>query len=382
MTNYSTNIANLLLKKFCNAISKEEEETLQNWLNEDPRNMNFMLNLMKEVEIGSDLSILNNCDDYQIWKVVNSKRKIGQKRFMALKVAVLVAILSISLGFYLFKRKDGNQLIDVSNDIVCESDVQPAVVGAKIIKKNGAILKLEDHIKILTDGTIVDEKNRKLSEVKINDTADMNIIVVPAANYFNLTLQDGTKVWVNANSELRFPSKFGELLRKVELKGEAYFEVEKDNKRPFIVESEETKTRALGTSFNVNAYHSNPVITLLEGSIEVSNHIETKIIKPGQKIEINQFNIDIQEADLQKELAWKNNTFYFKGDNIIRIAQQLKRWYNVDISFAKDVELSNTYTGQIRRQVKLSEVLKMLEFVSDLDFKIDQNKLLIFNKKI
>lgn len=102
---------------------------------------------------------------------------------------------------------------------------------------------------------------------------------------------------------------------------------------------------------------------------------------PGQKAKVTKRGIQVRQAEVDKEIAWKNNTFQFKGDNIVEIARQLKNWYNLDVSLVSDVSLTKTYSGEISRDVKLSEVLRMLEYASQLDFRIEENKLLILNKK-
>ncbi len=208
----------------------------------------------------------------------------------------------------------------------------------------------------------------------------LNTLVVPMANHFQLTLSDGTSIWVNANSELKFPTKFSESERKVYLKGEAYFEVAKDAKKPFYVVTENGTVKVLGTHFNVSAYGNTSKTTLAEGLVEVSKSGNREIIKPGQKAEIKGDEIQVKKANLQKDLAWKNNEFYFNKDNIVDIATQLKMWYDLDVSLGSDVSLTETYSGEIKRDSKLSEVIKMLEFVSDLKFALDKNKLLITKK--
>ncbi len=164
------------------------------------------------------------------------------------------------------------------------------------------------------------------------------------------------------------------------LVGEAYFEVAKDVNRPFVVESRGMVINVLGTHFNVNSYTEKMFATLFEGKIEVSNSLSKEVLAPGQKVQVDATYMKVGKADIVKDLAWKNNIFYFKGDNIIQIAKQLETWYDLEISFSQEVSFSQTYSGEISRHSNLSEVLKMLEFVSDLDFKIDNNKLLIRKK--
>src|SRR5690606_7178796 len=243
----------------------------------------------------------------------------------------------------------------------------------------GSQLEVDSHIVVLEDGRINTESGHPIGAQGKIDTAK-NTLVVPAAHFFAMELSDGTKVWVNANSELRFPATFSGKERRVELDGEAYFEVAKQDK-PFLVTSNGLETMVLGTHFNVNAYNQSPSTTLLEGRVEVRNGAERQLLIPGEKAKVTPQGIQVKQAQLDKELAWKNNVFRFQGDNIVEIAQQLKNWYNLEVSLVNDVSLTKTYSGEISRDVKLSEVLRMLEYASQLDFRIEENKLLILNKK-
>lgn len=297
-----------------------------------------------------------------------------------LKIAALVVVLfSVSFLLYNTMSSDvGSKRIVASVDASFDNDVLPAMTGARIVREDGKVVELDDNVQLFNDGSIISTNNKLI--VGANRSV-MNTLIVPAANFLNITLSDGTKVWINASSELQFPSTFASNERKVSLIGEAYFEVAKDASRPFIVESRGTRINVLGTHFNVNAYTNRMSTTLLEGKIEVSNALSKEILEPGQKVQADELSLKVGKADIVKDLAWKNNIFYFKGDNIIQIAKQLETWYDLEIGFSKEVSLSQTYSGEISRQSNLTEVLRMLEFVSDLEFNINNNKLLIRKSK-
>jgi transmembrane sensor len=381
MKNNPFYIAKLILKKFRDGLTGEEETVLSNWTKGDSRNKTLLADLEKRSAQGIDTSIFNRFDEEEAWKSILKRQKRTSTLFMWRSIAaVLAMIVSVSLYFLVYQSDSGSERIVESKNAKYKNDVLPAILGAKVIRADGSEIKVDDNIHFLADGGIsTSSSNIIANEGELPST--LNTLVVPAANFISLTLGDGTKVWVNANSRLNFPSRFAEKERRVELEGEAYFEVAKDASRPFYVKSKGAEIKVLGTHFNVAAYSNQATTTLLEGSVEVSKGNKKVRLVPGQRADIYDAVIDVQPADLHKELAWKNNIFYFKGDNIVKIAQQLQSWYDLEVSFSKDVSLLQTYTGEIRRDANLSEVLNMLGFVSDLDFKVDKNKLLISKRK-
>ncbi|MBE8719791.1 FecR family protein [Sphingobacterium pedocola] len=372
-------IADILVKMFKNeSISEDERQFLDVWLKMDSRNRDLFDELLtSKTEL--DGSWLERIDEENAWTQINNKRNRGTKKHFSWMVAASIALL-FSLSFYLFFNNsdfDSQPRFVKRADTKYTNDILPANLGAKIVLANGKEVKVDDTLTVPQNGGLLAEDQITAS---IADVAVLNTLVVPTAKFFKLTLSDGTIVWVNSNSELKFPTQFNNTERRVFLSGEAYFEVAKDVSKPFYVETEDLKVKVLGTHFNVSTYGAKSKTSLKEGSVEVSKDAQSVIISPGQSAEWSTEGLKVRRADLQKDLAWKNNEFYFKGDNIINIANQLKRWYDLEVVFSKEVSLTDTYSGEIRRDVRLSEVLKMLEFVSELDFKLDKNKLLITKK--
>lgn len=367
------NIAKLVSKKFRDELTEHESLELQSWIKRDVWNEVFLFELEAELREGVDTRVFNEFDEQSAWTVIQKKRWKTKMAYWAKLVAVVVAVCSVSLLLFRINKNEYSSPIVKSEEAKFNNDVLPAIKGAKIVRGDGTELKVVDNVRLLDDGSITTDDQKIIAEAGTR----INTLVVPAANFLNITLSDGTKVWVNASSELEFPSSFSDQERRVSLKGEAYFEVAKDSNRPFLVDSKGAEIRVLGTHFNISAYNSWPVTTLVEGKVEVSNSFNKEILTPGQQAEIGELAIVVRKADFLKNMAWKNNTFYFKGDNIVQIAKQLETWYDLEVSFSKGVSFSNTYSGEISRSANLSEVLKMLEFVSDLDFKIDNNRLLI-----
>lgn len=383
MKNSPFDIAKLIIKKFRGNLTEEEDIALSNWRDDDLRNKFFLEDLEKKSTEGIDTSVFNKFGEERAWESVLKKQQRGTTLFMWRSIAaVFVVLISITTYFLVYQLDHGSDRIVESKDAKYKNDVLPAILGAKVIRADGSEIKVEDNILFSADG----QMNNSSTEAMANEEqllTKLNTLVVPAANYINLTLADGTKVWINANSRLEFPSKFVGNERRVSLlEGEAYFEVAKDADRPFYVESKGAEVKVLGTHFNVMAYSSQLTTTLVEGSVKLSKGDKSVMLHPGERADIDGSLINVKLANFQKELAWKNNVFYFKGDNIVKIAQELQSWYDLEVSFSNNISLLQTYTGEIRRDANLSEVLNMLEFVSDLEFKVDKNKLLISKRKI
>lgn len=383
MKNSPFDIVELIIKKFRGNLTQEEGIALSNWRDDDLRNKLFLEDLDKKTTQGIDTSVFNQFDTERAWKSVLKKQQKRTTIFMWRSIAAVLAILiSITAYFLIYPFSHNADRIVESKDLKYKNDVLPAIVGAKVIRADGSEIKVENNIRFSADGYM----NNSSVEAIANEAqllTKLNTLVVPAANYINLTLADGTKVWVNANSRLDFPSKFeGNERRVVLLEGEAYFEVAKDANRPFYVESKGAEVKVLGTHFNVMAYSGQLTTTLVEGSVKLSKGGKSVMLRPGERGDIQGALINVKPANFQKELAWKNNIFYFNGDNIVKIAQELQSWYDLEVTFSNDIPLLQTYTGEIRRDANLSEVLNMLEFVSDLEFKVDKNKLLISKRKL
>lgn len=205
-----------------------------------------------------------------------------------------------------------------------------------------------------------------------------NTVSTPKAGEYEITLPDGTKIWLNSVSSITFPTAFTGNERRVSITGEVYFEVAKNKNKPFIVETRGQNVTVLGTHFNINAYDDENTIktTLLEGSIKLSAHSNSKILTPGQQAEVTNNRITIiNNSDTEAAVAWKNGYFVFDNTDLPTLMRQLSRWYDVNTVYNGNAG-NHEFVGQIKRSVKLSSVLKILE-ASGVHFKIEGENLYI-----
>jgi transmembrane sensor len=260
---------------------------------------------------------------------------------------------------------------------------------------NRAVLTTDDGHTIILDsaqnGMLTEQGNARVkkqdglltynSAVSANgdEIISFNTLSTPRGGQYQLVLSDGSKVWLNAASSIRFPTTFEGKLRQVELTGEAYFEVAKNKEKPFEVKVGSMKIAVLGTHFNVNAYADEKEIktSLLEGSVQIIQGNVTGLLKPGQQatMKAKEEKVEIANVDLVEIMAWKNGLFRFEGADITTIMRQIGRWYDVEIVYAGKVS-DRRFIGKINRNVALSEVLKILE-LSNVKFSIAGKRIIV-----
>ncbi|MGJ1239468.1 FecR family protein [Sphingobacterium siyangense] len=204
-----------------------------------------------------------------------------------------------------------------------------------------------------------------------------NTLIVPKRSTMILTLSDGTKVWVNAASELSYKTNFNKKERRVTLKGEAYFEVAKDAHRPFIVETNHINIQAIGTAFNVNSYHANTKVSLTEGKLKVSNEEHEIYMNAGSETEIVDKKLKTFPLVSKAEAtAFKDGYFYFKNKDMQQILDELSRWYGIQIDCKIPLN-SERYEGSIKRDVTLAELCNVLKDLTGYKLTIENDKLIV-----
>ena len=206
-----------------------------------------------------------------------------------------------------------------------------------------------------------------------------NILTTPRGGQYQLVLSDGTKVWLNAASSLKFPAIFTGKERNVELVGEAYFEVAKNKNMPFRVSTGKLNIEVLGTHFNVSAYQDDDAIktTLLEGSVKLTTANSQALLKPGEQATLGQQQrINIQSINTDEAVAWKNGYFVFNNENIQCIMKKISRWYDVEVVYSGKVD-ENDFGGTVSRFDSVNEVLRSLELTGTVHFKLDGRRITV-----
>ncbi|MBK1442320.1 DUF4974 domain-containing protein [Parapedobacter sp. ISTM3] len=375
-------IAKLVSKYLQNNLSEDENEVFQQWLAESPEHQEMLASFQGR-ESDADIAFLNSIDTDAAWERFSTrstrrrwKRLLG---FTGVAAAIaLITFLGIKFSGQLTRTTADQQPVP---DKQYANDVAPGRSKALLRLSDGRLVDLEvyQHELQEQDGTQIVTSGGELmygQGASHDDRLIYNTLVVPKAGTFSITLSDGTKVWLNAMSELRFPVHFGPDDREVFLQGEAYFEVAHDTEKPFLVNVNGNKVEVLGTHFNINAYDKVMSTTLLQGAVRVSNPTGERLLAPGQEAKVGE-HITVLPANIEKAIAWKQGDFYFKSDNIDEIMAQLSRWYDVEVKYQGTYPTNKGYSGAIRRNVNISEVLEMLSYVSGAAFTIAGNTVTI-----
>ncbi len=301
----------------------------------------------------------------------------GRVRVAASILVLVVAGLS---ALFVLRKKKGT----FPAPTAATADIRPGTSRATLTLADGSVMELDSsgNARNLSQGnTHVQVKSGLLSySGENNGAAVFNTLNTPKGGQYKIVLSDGTKVWVNAASSLKYPAAFNGTDRTVELKGEAYFEVEKDAERPFRVKVDGKQVDVLGTSFNVMAYDDEEIMhtTLLEGAVKVSGGNASRTLAPGQQAKQgNDGNISVKEVDVEEAVAWKNGLFLFQDADVRTVMRQISRWYDIEIAYdgvPKTIKLN----GEVYRNYNLSQVLTVLS-AAGLQFKIEGKKLIVIS---
>ncbi len=298
---------------------------------------------------------------------------------------VAASLVFIATGTWIFNTYLDKDQYKVVND------VNPGKQGAMLTLANGKRIKIDaSGIGSLAkeDGvTIVKSANGELTyllEETVNGASDKrNTLSTFNGETFKIRLPDGSVIWLNAASSLTFPVSFQNAVnRRVELKGEAYFEIAKDKKKPFIVLSNNQIVEVLGTHFNINSYDDDKIdrITLIEGSVKLSSRLskgKEYILKPRQQAIIEAGNVTLATIDVAEVDAWRQGLFMFNDEELESILLKISRWYNIDIIYQDENLKKISFWGIVTKHDKLSTVLKMLEKTKTVKFEIRENQLLV-----
>lgn len=335
-------------------------------------------------------------DDYVtakeiMWNNIKPERRFGLPNTVWYSAAAAILILAVS--FLLYLHKDN-------------SNIPAGRLSSKIIMPGGnrAVLTLANGKQVVLDN-IAKGKIAEQSGLSISKTADgllvctavsngrhskmgtpqYNVITTPKGGQYQINLPDGSKVWLNAASSLRFPSLFSGKERRVELTGEGYFEVDHTlpvaKRNPFIVSCSGQEVKVLGTHFNISSYSDEVAVktTLLEGAVLVdaiattSHASEVVRLVPGQQSVLSNSTLIVEKADVESVIAWKNGYFRFNDESLESIMRKVERWYNVKVVFEDESLKYEPLAGVITRFANVSDLLRMMELTGQVKFEVHEN---------
>ncbi|AWO00291.1 iron dicitrate transport regulator FecR [Chitinophaga alhagiae] len=291
---------------------------------------------------------------------------LRNRRWWRVAAAAIILGTMASSAFWLLRNRE--TAVPATVDQVATADISPAREKAVLLLDDSSAIGLDTLANGTTQqqgGAFTHTNGQLVYNATGNSGAPVyNTIATGKGNYYKLVLSDGTRVWLNAASLLRFPVVFSNTERLVEVKGEAYFEVVKDAARPFRVKlANESMVEVLGTHFNINAYAENAATrtTLLEGAVKVTRGAHTRLLKPGQQAVAGAAGITLENGpDLGQVMAWKNGYFWFENSQVRDIMAEAARWYDVDVRYEGNIT-EEGFSGKFSREAPLSRLLQILE---------------------
>lgn len=384
-------IAYLIAGHLRDTLTEAEGEELDNWILESDENLALFEKLTDEENIEAAMSRYLAIEKEKAAALQKLKEKISRQEpkgtlrtLWPYLVAASLALLAVSI--YVLKVLRDEQPDPPPSALHLE---EKAIPGGT----NKAVLQLSDGRTVILDSAgsgelakeggvkVRQEKGGKLLYQGTTTAMQYNQVSTPRGGQYAITLADGTRVWLNAESSLRFPAGFATASREVELKGEAYFEVAKAEGKSFQVkfiapDGEPALVEVLGTHFNVNGYGDDGTVrvTLVEGSVQVSKGGQTRRLEPGEAAGISR-TLTVQKADVREATAWKEGRFLFRDATVRTIGEQLRRWYDVEVSYkGQPTQLFNTEAG---RDVSLQQLLEGLRETRQVSFELKGRHLLI-----
>lgn len=379
-------IKQLILNHVKGELNDAGERELREWreTSEEHEEMFQRLVSMRRLEEGFRRFVKSPEAEDRAWeRILNRTTREGRRvrKLSWLRYAAMFALPLLIGGmiYFALNRED--------------KKVQPAVVAEIIPGKAKAELVLPGGDKILlTDGTSRTVRNGvsntgdtlRYEETKGGHSGEeevYHLLRVPRGGEYTLVLADGTTVYLNAESELRYPVKFSDERRKVYLQGEAYFDVARDERKPFAVEAQGVEVLVLGTSFGVRAYgnEENVLTTLVRGRVDISVDGQRAELEPGQQADFNRKSdrLTVAEVDVELYVGWKDGRLVFDNQPLSVILNELGRWYSFDVVYTNEELKRIPYSLNIKKHEDIAHVLKFIERTGKVKFEINKNMIIV-----
>lgn len=380
-------VTSYILKEQLGSLTLEEAGELAAWLaeNEDHRRRYERL---KHKNFDRELEEFRAIDASGGWRKYNRRYPRRGRRVAFWYGVAAAVVLLVSLGVWQFAGRGGEGVL------VATGDIQPGKSHAELVLEDGSVRTLEmeplENV-ILLDGVIAHHAggNIRYERVATGDerqgggNPEYNMMVIPTGGEFVLTLEDGTKVWLNSETTLRYPVVFTGGKREVYLDGEAYFEVARDERHPFIVRTRDNvEVRVLGTSFNVRAYEDEEYVetVLEEGSVRVSRDSSVMVLVPGSLCVSEARGMRTRMVDTEVYTAWRDGQFVFQDESLVSILTKLSRWYKMEVFYQNEEVKHLVFSGSVRKYETINNLLKALELSDEVRFEVRGTTVIVSSK--
>lgn len=388
---YDENIARLIRHSLTGELSEQERVELEAWLRDSEEHQVLFEKIKKEIRISSESSLFRSLNDEVAWQKFKTTTRERKRRVYVRRILTYAAVIVLPLAVvavFLFLNREKDTLPIASERVVKITPGGPRAVlitaDQTIHELNGVQgqreIEVEKGVVIKQGGANLEYDSLVASVQEV--ALAMNTLRVPRGGEFRLKLSDGTNVYLNSASELKYPVRFDEKERKVYLSGEAYFEVTKDSNRPFYVITEEVQVRVYGTEFNVNTHQPGKVHTVLvDGKVGIKKRGMTGEItmKPGElaSFDRNAGTFEVKEVDVRQYVVWKDGYFTFENESLEQILNTLSLWYDIDVFFQSESAKQLVFTGYMKRYNDISEILNAITEVVGVNFTINGKTIIV-----
>ena len=382
---YLYDIAAIILAYLRDEVDEEGLRKLNVWLEESDSHKALFARIQDEKMQYGDIQKILSYDAGGAWQVVQQKAaRRRRKRLMRVYqvAASVVIVLGVAIAFLL--REESTPVVPV----VQVEEITPGRSMAKLTVASGDVYRLDSlhRVDLITslaenNGKEVVFIDRQLEEGERE--IKYNKVEIPRGGEYQIVLGDGTRVYLNAQTELRFPESFASSeQRLVYLSGEAYFEVTKNPSKPFIVQCKDYAVKVLGTSFNVNSYEGDETskTTLATGKVEIDMDGKQTILNPGQQAIIKNGEVNVKEVDVEVYTTWMFDNFRFQSESIQEIMTKLSRWYAIDVFYMNESVRNYHFTGYLPRYAKIADVLELLSLTTNIKFDVEGKTVIVMER--
>lgn len=380
------NISKLLASAFIGCRTEKDDSILSEWENLSKENKSLTNKVLDKQRFVSNNETLSKYPSDNAWQEISPKINSGSKTTFIVREIInyaAIVIMIASLGGFLYWYKIGR--VKVEKTVLCE-DITHGKKAAKLILADGKTINIiedKDFTLKEADGTTIKKGAKSIDYSKSEITSNKiiyNTMMTLRGMEFPLTLSDGTKVFLNAESKIKYPVSFSGNTREVEISGEVYFDVVKDKTKPFIVKSGDVNIEVLGTSFNVKGFQNEKEIatTLVEGKVKLSAKGNNVILIPGKQaiFDKEKKSISVKDVDVELYTAWNNGKFIFRNESIENIMNTLQRWYDFEVIYTDEDVKDIVIGASLNRYGKIDPILEIME-KTDL-VKIKKHKRIIY----
>ncbi|WP_455785081.1 FecR domain-containing protein [Butyricimonas faecihominis] len=380
-------IFELIAEYSAGTISPADAELLRERLESDAEAMRLFREIRETEKILKSVQAQEKIDLQKSWQRLDSslagRPRKGWRLFWTVGLVVAASVALLLMFVSPFTRQ-----VEQPGTLVSQVGITPGGVKAILQSEDGKMIDLTSSTSsriVTSDGLVLVNdslKGLRFDQSKLeNQPMKYHTLAVPVGGEYHFTLADGTRVWVNSASEVRFPNCFSGGKREIYVKGEVYLEVARDEKHPFVVHAGENEVRVLGTRFNLTAYpdEQKVITTLVEGSVEFRNNQSSIRLKPGEQSVLDQEtnNLEKQKVEVSIYTSWVSGTYEYERMPLSDITRQLSRWYDVQFVYETTEFSNHPFTGVVKRDQSLEEVLSIIEKTTNIKFKISGRTIII-----